>query len=256
MPWGDACMHSHALACTRTCAFAWTHSHGRNPVVGLVGGAGSTRRNVAARRRGRSGSWTSARGTTVASRGGAGGEPGRATPDQAMTAIRKEGGAAWDRCEVVASRGSDVIVHYVTRPAPASRVPTCPAPSGGECGRAASHRGAPAPTGDPSLSASDYRLVHGDAGDMTVAPFLSRAPAPQRTGHDDPRRRPRGRAHAAMLPGRLGSRKWYVAPAIQTSDVPPRHTSGGGHRNGIVAHRHVAVATPLALRSYAWPGTA
>jgi hypothetical protein len=80
---------------------------------------------------------------------------------------------------------------------------------------------------------------------LTSTPPRSRSPVPQRTGHDEPRRRPRdhtGRARTAELAelvNRLGSWRSCGAPVLQTNGVPPRHTSGGRACNSIVAERHI-----------------
>jgi hypothetical protein len=163
------------------------------------------------------------------------GEPG-ATRQAAGTTVRGGRDAASGRSVVVACSTIVAAWHRATRPRQARRVVTRPALPGGECGRSASPRGAPAPTGDPSLFASDYRLVHGDAECLTSTPLLSRVPARHRTGHDEPRRRPHGRALAAELLDRLGSLGWCGAPAIQTNGSPPRHTSGGTQRDANSMH--------------------
>jgi hypothetical protein len=185
--------------------------------------------------------------------GQAGGTSGPAKPggaDRERT-IRAGRGAASDLVAVGACRMTVAVARCATPTCRERRAMARPTRQGGECGRSASPRGAPAPTGDPSLSASDYRLVSRNAECLTSAPPRSRSPVRHRTGHDEPRRRPEdliGRALAAETLDRLGSRGCFGAPALQTNGVPPRHTSGGAGPDAMVTGRHIASASRARMR--------
>lgn len=226
-PGADACPCARACMGARACAVAWAPGSRKSRDGGAGRREGRRSASRADRRRacrpGGGSEWAGdapcGQGRTRRSDDGPGG--GRRNPDDRRGRAPRDddaSGAARDDASSPARRRMRAI---------------CIAPR-----RSSAHR-----RPEPFCIRRPPRVEEREAPDERPAPFTFAGP--QRTGHDEPRRRPEnfsGRALTAETLDRLGSRGWCGAPAIQTSGGPPRHTSGGSGPGAIVTRRDIAPA--------------